>query len=133
MMTELDYARVQISTLIATNELSLPVVDDNGETNVVVALADERLTELNKRLSRVNGYANLFVKDGRNITLVSVVNSECALSTDPEPVEIPDSSDSTVGNLLSYIAQAKRPVGIKSFAQEKPFARAEERESFVTA
>ena len=53
MMTDLDYARAQIMTLIAVNNVALPITDDAGQKNVVIALAEEKLTDLTQRLNKV--------------------------------------------------------------------------------
>lgn len=131
MMTDLDHARAQIMTMIAVQNVSLPVVDDNGNKNVVIALADEKLSELNKRLSRVNGYANLFVKDRRKIYVVSVVNSQCTIEEDPDPLSVYPDSDSTVGMFIDYLARAGQAVGLRSVSNG--LVRAEGQKSLVAA
>ena len=133
MMTDLDYARAQIMTLIAVNNVALPITDDAGQKNVVIALAEEKLTDLTQRLNKVNGYANLFVKNEHRIHVVSVVNAQCALVEDKEPLTTYGDSESTVGMFIDYLGQKNGPVGLRSASGMKPFARAEGQEPLVAA
>jgi hypothetical protein len=60
----------------------LPVVNDDGESIVIVALAEERLSDLFRRVDAAGGLANVFVRDSGAVHLVTVLPSNASLSTD---------------------------------------------------
>ncbi|CAJ1504241.1 hypothetical protein MU0083_003387 [[Mycobacterium] kokjensenii] len=93
-------------------DFDLPVTGDDGSTPIVVALAIERISALTERIQSAGGCANVFVKDGRKVRFVSVIDEACALGEADDTMvgdEAP-SAISTVGMLLDYVQ--KKPNGV---------------------
>lgn len=91
----------------ALKEFELPVTADDGSFPIVVAFADEPLTALVARIQAAGGYANVFVKDGRIVQFVSVVDEVCAIG-DPGDKMVGDEAPgatSTIGMFLTYVAR----------------------------
>lgn len=106
----------------------LPVVNDRGESIVIVALAEERLSELFRRVEASDGHANVFVRDGDIVHLVTVLPSTAAISTaeaeDMTGAERPSLS-STVGFFIDYLRVCSSGVLLPSQmnATRRPKAR----------
>ncbi|MDR6172599.1 MULTISPECIES: hypothetical protein [unclassified Curtobacterium] len=110
-MSELDAFRAEINRSLAVGDFAaveLEVVDVEGRTPVVVALADERLPVLLRRIEAVGGYANVFVKTGSGVRRVAVMDVDGALDVrsadDMRSAAEQPSSDSTVGAFVDYLA-----------------------------
>lgn len=109
MNLQLDRFRNEVEYNLAFGPLAdedLPVVNDTGESVVIVALAEERLSDLFRRIDSTGGYANLFVKDDEQVHLVTIVRSEMAL--DPDSADDMTGAErpslaSTVGMFLEYL------------------------------
>jgi hypothetical protein len=116
-MTDLDAFRRAIDRSLAIGDLAdvdLDVVDVDGRSPVVVALEDERLPVLLRRVETVGGYANVFVKTQAGVRRVAVVDIDGALdvrsaddmrATDEQP-----SAECSVGTFVDYLAA--RPGGV---------------------
>ena len=109
-MSELDAFRAEVSRSLAVGDLAnveLEVVDVDGRTPVVVALEDERLPVLLRRIEAVGGYANVFVRTRAGIGRIAVMDVEGALDVrsadDMRPVAEQPSPDSTVGTFIEYL------------------------------
>jgi hypothetical protein len=90
----------------------LPVTGDDGSFPIVVAFADEPVSTLFSRVQAAGDYANVFVKDGRNVYFISFILEACAIG-DPDDRMVGDeapSGSSTVGMLLAYVT--RRPNGV---------------------
>lgn len=90
----------------------LPVTGDDGSFPIVVAFADEPVSTLFSRIQAAGDYANVFVKDGRDVHSISFVLEACAIG-DPDERMVGDeapSGNSTVGLLLAYVA--RHPNGV---------------------
>jgi hypothetical protein len=116
----LDEFRLEIQyhlTVGAFADRDLDAVNDDGELPVVVALGEERLPVLFRRIEAVGGYATAFVKDtdGR-VRRVTFINEAGAI--DPASAEDMASDDrqpgamATVGMFLDFLAVMNRPVRV---------------------
>ncbi len=110
-MHELDAFRQEVDRSLAVGrfaEVELEVVDVEGRSPVVVALEDERLPVLLRRIEAVGGYANVFVKTRDGVRRVSVMNVDGALDVrgaDDMRREVDQPSvDSSVGVFIDYLA-----------------------------
>lgn len=110
-MSELDAFRAEINRSLAVGDfaaVALEVVDLEGRTPVVVALADDRLPVLLRRIESVGGYANVFVKTAGGVRRVAVMDVDGALDVrsadDMRSASEQPSSDSTVGAFVDYLA-----------------------------
>ncbi|WP_420368530.1 hypothetical protein [Curtobacterium sp. L1-20] len=113
---ELDAFRAAVSRSLAVGDLAgaeLEVVDVDGRTPVVVALDEERLPVLLRRIEAVGGYANVFVRMGAGIGRIAVMDVDGALDVrsadDMRAVAEQPSPDSTVGAFVAYLMH--RPGG----------------------
>ncbi|GAA2225912.1 hypothetical protein N1031_04215 [Herbiconiux moechotypicola] len=82
---KLDDFRQEMFAAIALGELAdreLAVVDDEGRAPVIVAMDDERLAVLLRRIEMVGGYANVFVKSAGGVRYLAVLRASGAV--DPE-------------------------------------------------
>jgi hypothetical protein len=115
-VSELDRFRWEVSHALALGRLSeveLPVVDIRGQSPVVVALGEERLAVLLRRVQAVGGYANVFVRRESGTSLVAFLDASGAL--DPQSAEDMSgserpSADATVDLFVEYLLA--RPQGI---------------------
>jgi len=116
----------------------LPVVNDQGESIVIVALAEERLSELFRRVDGAGGYANLFVKDKGRVHLVTIIRSDVALdpgsADDMTGAERPSLS-SSVGVFLDYLRSHNAGVMLPAHMNEteRPKARLDRAVELSTA
>lgn len=109
LSAELEDFRGEINRELVFGDLAdidLPVVDDAGECNVVVALADEKLEALNRRITNAGGYANVFVRNGDEVIMLSAVSDSCALSSDATvdmTGERRPSMNSSIGIFIEFV------------------------------
>lgn len=88
----------------------LPVVNDDGETVVIVALAEERLSDLFRRVDAAGGLANIFIRDADTVHLVTVLPSHASLTIDgAEDMTGPErpSLSSSVGVFVDYLGSCE--------------------------
>ncbi|MCM3504166.1 hypothetical protein M3666_03440 [Curtobacterium sp. ODYSSEY 48 V2] len=110
-MHELDAFRQEVDRSLAVGrfaEIDLEVVDVEGRSPVVVALEDERLPVLLRRIEAVGGFANVFVKTRDGVRRVSVMDVDGALDVrgadDMRREGDQPSADSSVGVFVDYLA-----------------------------
>ncbi|MDP9735050.1 MULTISPECIES: hypothetical protein [unclassified Curtobacterium] len=110
-MHELDAFRQEVDRSLAVGrfaEIELEVVDVEGRSPVVVALEDERLPVLLRRIEAVGGFANVFVKTRDGVRRVSVMDVDGALDVrgadDMRREGDQPSADSSVGVFVDYLA-----------------------------
>lgn len=110
----LDQFRMEVNRALAIGEFAdteLSVVDENGNRPVVVALGEERLSVLLRRVENVGGYANVFVQYGDVVRRLAVMDVLGALDVreadDMTSKAEQPSANSTVGAFVSYLAQRK--------------------------
>lgn len=109
----------------ALMDFELPVTGDDASLPIVVAFADEPLLALTARIQAAGGYANVFVKDGRVVHFVSVIEEACAIG-DPGDRMVGDQAPgatSTVGMFLAYVAQHPNGVTISAAVGHPACAR----------
>jgi hypothetical protein len=97
-------------------DFEFPVTGDDGSFPIVVAFADEPVSALTERIQAIGGYANVFVKDGRSVHFVSVIEEVCAIA-DPDDRMVGDEAPgatSTIGMLLAYVARHPNGVAISA-------------------
>ncbi|MDX2377886.1 hypothetical protein M4I32_13875 [Microbacterium sp. LRZ72] len=97
--------RLEVMMNLANGDIDLDVVDAAGRRPVIVALDDEHLATLIRRIENVGGYANVFAR-GTHVRQVSVIRSESALfenEADDLSVEAPAGTVS-VGAFLDYVS-----------------------------
>lgn len=85
----------------------LPVVGNDGNSKVVTALAEEKLFHLFKRVENVGGNANIFIDMGDYVTLITSVQSVCAIdahNADDMTGDGRPSLDAPVGLFVEYLA-----------------------------
>ena len=102
-------------------DADLPVVDDQGQANVVVALAEEQLMSLFRRIDDADGYANIFVKDEDEIVMLTALNDACSLGVeDAEDMtgEARPSLLSTVGIFVDYLRHQENGVRLPAHRGE---------------
>jgi hypothetical protein len=109
-MHELDAFRQEVDRSLAVGrfaEIELEVVDVEGRSPVVVALEDERLPVLLRRIEAVGGFANVFVKTRDGVRRVSVMDVDGALDVrgadDMRREDDQPSADSSVGVFVDYL------------------------------
>lgn len=103
----------------------LPVTGNDGNTPIVVALADELVSTLTERIRSAGGYANVFVKDGGRARFVSVIEEACAIG-DPGDAMVDDEAPgatSTIGMLLDYVERQPNGVAISAVVGHPACAR----------
>ncbi|MCI6584064.1 MAG: hypothetical protein MSC45_03200 [Mobiluncus sp.] len=120
MNEELNDARRQVHALIGLNALPLPVVNNDGDAVVVVALADESVPVLIDRIRQSGGYANVFVKMSDYLVQFGMIESSCALDEDPNPIRVYQDNTATVGAFVDFLSQSDSPVGIELIAGQSP-------------
>jgi hypothetical protein len=110
LITELDAFRHEVDRSLAVGALAdvdLQVVDLEGRSPVVVALEDERLPVLLRRVEAVGGYANVFVRTRQGIRRISVMDVDGALDVrsadDMRAHDEQPSTASTVGTFVDYL------------------------------
>ncbi|UBQ01833.1 MULTISPECIES: hypothetical protein [Curtobacterium] len=110
-MHELDAFRREVDRSLAVGrfaEIELEVVDVEGRSPVVVALEDERLPVLLRRIEAVGGFANVFVKTRDGVRRVSVMDVDGVLDVrdadDMRRTVDQPSADSSVGVFVDYLA-----------------------------
>lgn len=113
MQTEFDKTRAKISTMIAVNGIPLPVTNNQGDRWVVIMLASESLTTLVDRVCQVGGYANVFVQMADGVVQFDMVDQECAIVEDRNPVEIYPDNTATVGAFVDALRNASGAIGLK--------------------
>lgn len=113
---ELDRFRREVSLGLALGpeaDLTLPVVDDLGQSPVVVALGSERLAVLLRRVQAVGGYANVFVQREAGVAVLAFLRASGAVdpasAEDMSGAERP-SGKATVDLFVEYLLA--RPDGI---------------------
>lgn len=102
-------------------DVDLPVHDDQGQANVVVALAEEQLMSLFRRIDDVDGYANVFVKDEDEVVLLTALNDTCSLVSEEAEDLTGDSRPSllsTVGIFVDYLRHQKNGVRLPAHRGE---------------
>lgn len=120
MNEQLEIFRNEVEYILTFGPLAdedLPVVNDRGESVVIVALAEERLSDLFRRVDAADGYANVFVRDGEAVHLVTVLPSLSSLvadeANDMTGSERPSLS-STVGVFIAYLRACESGVLLPS-------------------
>jgi len=117
--SELDRFRSQVHRNLALGSLAdghLEVTDDDGRSPVIVALDEERLAVLLKRVENAGGYANVFVKTASGVVYLAVVNSAGAIDPDAaedlgeSTAELPD-PHTTVGMFVEFLRL--KPNGVR--------------------
>lgn len=110
-MRGLDAFRREVDRSLAVGrfaDLELEVVDVDGRSPVVVALEDERLPVLLRRLEAVGGYANVFVRTGDGVRRVAVMDTDGALDVrgadDMRSADDQPGADSSVGVFVDHLA-----------------------------
>lgn len=115
---ELDEFRREINLELALGDIAnadLPVVNDEGDAPVVVALAEERLSVLLARVRNAGGYANVFVRLEKGHSRIAFIDVAGAL--DPDAAEDFASAEgrpsgrANVGLFLEYLKT--RPQGVR--------------------
>lgn len=99
----------------------LPVVDDQGQSNVVVALADEQLVSLFRRIEDADGYANIFVKLDGEVVMLTSLNDTCSLTVDDAEDMTGDerpSLRSSVGIFIDYLRHQENGVRLPAHRGE---------------
>lgn len=99
----------------------LPVVDDQGQSNVVVALADEQLMSLFRRIEDADGYANIFVKLDGEVVMLTSLNDTCSLTVDDAEDMTGDerpSLRSSVGIFIDYLRHQENGVRLPAHRGE---------------
>lgn len=99
----------------------LPVVDDQGQSNVVVALAEEQLMSLFRRVEDADGYANIFVKDDDEVVMLTSLNDTCSLIADEAEDMTGDDRPSllsTVGIFVDYLRHQENGVRLPAHRGE---------------
>lgn len=116
----------------------LPVVNDKGESVVVVAFAEERLSDLFRRVEAADGHANVFVRDGETVHLVTVLPSVASIAAeDAEDMtgsERPSLS-STVGVFIDYLRACEAGILLPSQMSDarRPTAKLEKDVALASA
>lgn len=109
-------------------DVGLPVVDDHGQRMVVVALGDERLGVLLRRIAQTGGNANVFVKGADDeVVRLSVINDPCALdsnSADDMTGDARPSLQATVAVFVDYLRTQRSGVRIPLDSHDVPMPRA---------
>lgn len=137
-MTAIEEFRVEVLMNLATGDFPLDIVDERGEMPVVVALDEEPLEVLMRRVANTGGYANVFAKGEHAIRQASVLRRESALyeaDADDMTVEAP-AGHVTVGAFLDYVRTQEHGVNIPAIlpAQAIPATVRDAREvEFVDA
>lgn len=115
---ELDVFRHEINLELAIGDLAkstLPVVNDEGDAPVVVALAEERLSVLLARVRNAGGYANVFIRlpDGHSrVAIIDVAGAiDPGAAEDFASAADRPSGNASVGMFLVYLST--RPNGVR--------------------
>ena len=113
-LSELDRFWTEVLVNLADQDITLDITDSNGECPVVVALDEERLAVLMRRVEGVGGFANVFSRGKRLVRQVSVLRASDALfEAEAENMTAePPSGDVSVGAFLDYVETQKRGVVI---------------------
>lgn len=129
----LDEFRREINLNLAVGALSdttLEVVDVNGESPVVVALDEERLEVVLRRIQDAGGYANLFVKGEGHVRRASFIDTRSALGADAAEDltgAMEPSGRSTIGMFLDFAelhpGGVKLPMSLAPVGGREPVAR----------
>jgi predicted transcriptional regulator len=109
----------------ALADFELPVTGNDGSKPIVVALADELVSTLTERIQSAGGYANVFVKDGRRVRFVSLIEEACAIG-EPDDTMVGDEAPratSTIGMLLDYVERQPNGVTISAMLGHPACAR----------
>ena len=123
---ELDEFRREVHFALANDsgdDLGLAVVDVEGNSPVVVALGDERLAVLLRRVQAVGGFANAFVRRTDGVAIVAFLDANGAIdpaSADDMTGDDRPSADATVDIFIDYLLN--KPGGVllpKSLASEE--------------
>lgn len=112
--SEIDAFRVEVMMNLATSDIRLDIVDDRGEVPVVVALDDEPLSVLMRRIANTGGFANVFAR-GPHVRQVSFVRAESSLFEKDADDMVADEAPSgavTVGAFLDYVETQSDGVNI---------------------
>ncbi len=113
MRSKLSTFNMRVMQFIALTGYGLQVVDDEGRKNVVCALEEELLVDLHRRVARAGGYATVFVEKERGgVEVLKVYQESCSLESDPDPIEIQGSHETTVGQFLAYMSLRGEAVGL---------------------
>lgn len=111
-LSDLDAFRRAVLKKVGAGGLELPVVNDVGERHVVVAMRDEPMPTLLRRIRLAGGYANVFVKRPEGgLYAVSVLRPEGALvESGPTPVSMPSDAETSVGMFVDYLLKQRAGV-----------------------
>lgn len=116
----LDSLRRKVLKAVGMAGIDLPVVNDRGQRQIVVALEEESFSLLMQRLRNAGGYANVFVETSKGLVSVSVIKQECSLASGScEHIDMPISSSSDVGMFLNYLEQHPEGVAV-TMKQDDP-------------
>lgn len=139
MSDRLDRFRREVHTNLALGALAdqeLQVVDDEGNFPIVVALEDERLAVLMRRVSNVGGYATAFVSRDASVQVLSFIDSSCSIDADSAEDLVADDSrpgaTATVGMFMDYLVLKPRGVKLPAKMDDPgPFVPAPREVSFA--
>lgn len=138
MSDRLDRFRRSVHTNLALGALAdqeLPVVDNEGNFPIVVALEDERLAVLMRRVSNVGGYATAFVDREASVQVLSFIDSSCSIDADAaEDLASDDArpgATATVGMFVDYLTMKPHGVRLPSKVDDpRPFVPAPKEVAF---
>lgn len=101
----LDQFRTEVMINVGLGMIDLEVVDTSGDHPVVVALANESMATLMRRVANVGSFANVFVRGDGQVCLVNVLPSESAIFEDTaeDMTAEPPQGQVTVGAFLDYL------------------------------
>lgn len=134
----LDDFRLEVMMNLGLSDIALDVVDEDGNRPVVVALDDESLATLMRRVATVGGYANVFSRGVGIVRRVAIMRTESAIfADDAEDMTVDAPSGlSTVGAFLDYVASQRHGVKIPAIlprVQQPATARHASEVQFQTA
>lgn len=132
-VARLDAFRRDVNLSLAVGELAdvdLEVVNSEGKSPVVVALDEERLEVVLRRVQNAGGFANLFVKGPGVVRRASFIDARSALgeagADDLTGAQRP-SGQTTIGMFLDYAALhdegVNLPLSLAPDGEHKPVAR----------
>lgn len=109
----LDTFRRSVLKAVGMSGIDLPVVNDQGQRQIVVALEDEPFNLLTERLKAAGGYANVFILTPKGTVNVTVIKQECSLMPRScEHISMPIGTDSSVGMFLEYLEHHPEGVAV---------------------
>lgn len=112
------------------SDTELEVVDVDGHAPVVVALDEERLEVVLRRIQNAGGYANVFVAGAEHIRRASFIDARSAVTeagADTLTGDLRPSGQTTIGMFLDYTEMHPEgvilPMSLAPDGVHKPVAR----------